>query len=615
MHIEAVECMVTMPNTVSDVGELLSKAHKEEKIRARDMLRIILSSVRFLARQGLAFRKVNYSDSNLIRLLELRAEDVFQITDWLAKSRRKYVSPENQNEMLNIMATQIQRKILHKSPYITIMVDETTDCSNKEQLTFVIRSVDENFEVSEDFLGMYNLLTTTASSIVSAITDTLLRLQLPLTKVRGQCYDGCSTMTGARGGVAVKIQALEPKALFTHCYGHALNLSVSDTIKQSSILKDCLDTCYELVKLVKFSPKREAILNLIKEEIDSDAPSIRTICPTRWTVRGESLASIIANYTELQSLWERALLSTSDTDMKARIRGIESQMEKFRFLFGLLLSEMILRHTDKLSQTLQSPDLSSVEGHEVAMLTVKTLQTLRSDANFDLFWKKVEGRRSEWDVEEPQLPRRHKTPRRYEEGSSEGSFHTTVEGLYRQSYFEVIDFAVSSITDRFDQDGFRVYSNVEQLLFKASSGQNYENEFSVVCDFYEDLDKEELESQLKVFQTLCKEKMEIGERPSVKLLKKILLSLSPAQRSLLNVVILAFHILLVMPATNATSERSFSALRRIKSYLRSTMTQHRLNHLMLLHYHQDLTDLLNMQEVANDFISAKEQRSTVFAKF
>ena len=109
--------------------------------------------------------------------------------------------------------------------------------------------------------------------------------------------------------------------------------------------------------------------------------------------------------------------------------------------------------------------------------------------------------------------------------------------------------------------------------------------------------------------------METGERPSVKLLKKILLSLSPAQRSLLNVVILAFHILLVMPATNATSERSFSALRRIKSYLRSTMTQRRLNHLMLLHYHQDLTDLLNMQEVANDFISAKEQRSTVFAKF
>ena len=85
MHIEAVEAMVTLPNTVPDVGELLSKAHMEEKLRARNMLRIILSSIRYLARQGLAFRKVDISESNLIQLLELRAEDVPQITDWLQK--------------------------------------------------------------------------------------------------------------------------------------------------------------------------------------------------------------------------------------------------------------------------------------------------------------------------------------------------------------------------------------------------------------------------------------------------------------------------------------------------------------------------------------------------
>ena len=160
--------------------------------------------------------------------------------------------------MLTIMARFVQNQILNKvrkSPFITIMVDETTDVSNKEQLTFIIRSVGEEFNVSEDYLGMYNLVTTTASSIVSAITDILLRFQLPLTKLRGQCYDGCSTMAGARGGVAAKIQELEPRALFTHCYGHALNLSVSDTIKQLSIMKDCLDTSFELVKLVKFSSK------------------------------------------------------------------------------------------------------------------------------------------------------------------------------------------------------------------------------------------------------------------------------------------------------------------------------------------------------------------------
>ena len=49
-------------------------------------------------------------------------------------------------------------------------------------------------------------------------------------------------------------------------------------------------------------------------------------------------------------------------------------------------------------------------------------------------------------------------------------------------------------------------------------------------------------------------------------------------------------LVLVMPATNAVSERSFSCLRRLKSYLRATMSQSRLNNVMVLHVHENLTD-------------------------
>ena len=59
-----------------------------------------------------------------------------------------------------------------------------------------------------------------------------------------------------------------------------------------------------------------------------------------------------------------------------------------------------------------------------------------------------------------------------------------------------------------------------------------------------------------------------------------------------------------MPASNATSERSFSALRHIKTYLRSTMGQERLNNLMLLHIHKEITDDLDLKDVATEFISA-----------
>ena len=67
-------------------------------------------------------------------------------------------------------------------------------------------------------------------------------------------------------------------------------------------------------------------------------------------------------------------------------------------------------------------------------------------------------------------------------------------------------------------------------------------------------------------------------------------------------------LVLVMPGTNATSERTFSALRRVKTYLRATMTQQRLNHLMLLHMRRDRS--LSMTEVANAFVESSEYRTT-----
>ena len=74
-------------------------------------------------------------------------------------------------------------------------------------------------------------------------------------------------------------------------------------------------------------------------------------------------------------------------------------------------------------------------------------------------------------------------------------------------------------------------------------------------------------------------------------------------------------LLLVKPATNATSERSFSALRRIKTYLRTTMTQVRLNSLMVLHIHSDKTDSLNLYSIGDQFVGSRENRLRDFGKF
>ena len=84
----------------------------------------------------------------------------------------------------------------------------------------------------EDFIGLNHIDTSDAATISRAIMDVLIRLDLPLDGCRAQCYGGCSRMSGVKTGVAVTIKKDEPRALFTQCYGHALNLACGDTIKQ-----------------------------------------------------------------------------------------------------------------------------------------------------------------------------------------------------------------------------------------------------------------------------------------------------------------------------------------------------------------------------------------------
>ena len=78
----------------------------------------------------------------------------------------------------------------------------------------------------------------------------------------------------------------------------------------------------------------------------------------------------------------------------------------------------------------------------------------------------------------------------------------------------------------------------------------------------------------------------------------VLAELSTAEKVAFSGVLTAVKLLLVMPATNATSERSFSAIRRVKTYHRTTMTQQHLNNLMVLHVHKEITDSLDLMNFA-----------------
>ncbi|XP_011404915.1 PREDICTED: zinc finger MYM-type protein 1-like [Amphimedon queenslandica] len=157
------------------------------------------------------------------------------------------------------------------------MINETTDISNKEQVVVVMRWASGSLDVLEDFIGLCTVDDTKALTLFDVVKDTLVRCNISLAKLWGQCYDGASAMSGCKNRLAKLIMNEEPRAIYTHCYGHTHNLGVGDSVKGSPLMKNALEVTHEITKLLKYSPRGNAIVDNLKKELSPDSIGIRVL--------------------------------------------------------------------------------------------------------------------------------------------------------------------------------------------------------------------------------------------------------------------------------------------------------------------------------------------------
>lgn len=183
-------------------------------------------------------------------------------------------------------------------------------------------------------------------------------------------------MKSSQSNVAKQIQDLGYRALYTHSYGHALNLVVGDTFH---LMKHALEMMREISKPIKHSPHRNGIFQCLKQTLPAwSMLGIRALCQMRWTVCTATIYSIIAKYETLERTWDEAITVAKDTEAKARIRGAAAQMRTFTFLFGSVLMVNSPSHT----QAAGSPSILSMpttEGQEVTAKMITMLNSIHND--------------------------------------------------------------------------------------------------------------------------------------------------------------------------------------------------------------------------------------------
>ncbi len=155
-------------------------------------------------------------------------------------------------------------------------------------------------------------------------------------------------MSGHISGVAARLQKDEPTAIYVHCFGHSLNLCLQTLAKHVLPIREALELAKELGIFIDLSPKRSHMFEALKQQLTPEAPSIRMLCPTRWTVRARALEAILKIYKALLECMDEIQASGRDGYALKAVGYLQS-LENFSTFFGLHLAYLIFSATEQLS--------------------------------------------------------------------------------------------------------------------------------------------------------------------------------------------------------------------------------------------------------------------------
>ena len=179
--------------------------------------------MRYLLRQGLALRGQTENEGNFLQLLKLLADDDSDLRLYM-KRKTSFVSPQAQNEIEEMYCHTILKKLASNIQIFNAVVGGIHGITSAEQESICTRYVDTDLNVHETFIERYNIPYTTGDTISNMVFDVLMRLNLPLSGLRAQTYDGAANMSGAYNGCQAKVKEQQPLAIFFHCGAHMANL-------------------------------------------------------------------------------------------------------------------------------------------------------------------------------------------------------------------------------------------------------------------------------------------------------------------------------------------------------------------------------------------------------
>lgn len=425
------------------------------------------------------------------------------------------------------------------------------------------------------------------------VADTILqfteKLGIEMTKLIGLGFDGCSTMAGKDTGVQKRIREKYSKAIYFHCASHRLNLVVND-LNQVPEIRNTIGTIKQVIRFFRESTLRK-----------KKVPNIPALCETRWSEKYKSIRHFSNNFATIKEvLCNLSLDNSANPETRSQAFQLDAATSSVVFIVCLKIISRYSSYMEPVVNKLQSvnSDLHSVHQHiKNDLLEIFRKHRMESEGEFSEIFMEVMETCNYFEIDV-------KMPRTTSRQSHRSNIPATTPLIYyRVSLFNpYLDSLIMSLEERFtdqNETPFKamllhpnMMKNVEKNVFvKEIKGlaqfysiENLELEARTWFDFWK---RKNWNENINIHDLLAETKF----FPSVK-------------RAIINYM--------TIPPTTCTVERSFSTLRRVKTWLRNTMCQDRLSNLCLLSVHRDRIKEINLKELAIDKFS-KNKRNLQFA--